>query len=81
MKMSESAGREVRREAAQTHPTPELPSKCSPFERLAFEMTHNETVANEVVLGRRIGFYELRGEIGRGNFSTVKLGVHTLTKG
>uniref|UniRef100_A0A3Q1FDK4 non-specific serine/threonine protein kinase n=1 Tax=Acanthochromis polyacanthus TaxID=80966 RepID=A0A3Q1FDK4_9TELE len=29
-----------------------------------------------MTLGRRVGFYELRGEIGQGNFSTVKLGVH-----
>ncbi|XP_035271772.1 serine/threonine-protein kinase NIM1 [Anguilla anguilla] len=80
MKVSEAAGREMRREAVQTQPTPEMPPKCSPFERVIFEITHNETVANEVALGRRVAFYELRGEIGRGNFSTVRLGVHTLTK-
>lgn len=32
-------------------------------------------------MGRRIGFYKIRGEIGCGNFSHVKLGIHALTKG
>ncbi|KAG9350708.1 hypothetical protein JZ751_024597 [Albula glossodonta] len=43
-------------------------------------MAHNERVVNEIMLGRRIAFYELRGEIGTGNFSTVRLGIHSLTK-
>ncbi|EAT40352.1 AAEL007907-PA, partial [Aedes aegypti] len=33
-----------------------------------------------VALGRRIGFYRFCGDIGRGNFSRVKLAVHQLTK-
>lgn len=53
----------------------------SPFERLVYDMAHNEKVVNDLMLGRRVGFYELRGEIGQGNFSTVKLGIHALTKG
>lgn len=56
-------------------------TKQSPFERLLYDMTHNERVVNELVLGRRVGFYELRGEIGQGNFSTVRLGIHALMKG
>lgn len=55
--------------------------KQSPFERLVYDMAHNERVANELLLGRRVGFYELRGEIGQGNFSTVRLGIHALMKG
>lgn len=55
--------------------------KQSPFERLIYDMAHNERVANELLLGRRVGFYELRGEIGQGNFSTVRLGIHALMKG
>uniref|UniRef100_A0A3B4ALE5 non-specific serine/threonine protein kinase n=1 Tax=Periophthalmus magnuspinnatus TaxID=409849 RepID=A0A3B4ALE5_9GOBI len=35
----------------------------------------------EVTFGRRVGLYELRGEIGSGNFSSVRLGVHVVTKG
>ncbi|KAF7663659.1 hypothetical protein LDENG_00204290 [Lucifuga dentata] len=44
-------------------------------------MSHNKKVIDDLILGRRIGFYELRGEIGQGNFSNVRLGIHTLTKG
>ncbi|XP_071776612.1 serine/threonine-protein kinase NIM1 [Centroberyx gerrardi] len=52
----------------------------TPFERVVYDMAHNERVVNELMLGRRIGFYELRGEIGEGNFSHVRLGIHALTK-
>ncbi|XP_034005684.1 serine/threonine-protein kinase NIM1 [Trematomus bernacchii] len=52
----------------------------SSFERVVYDMAHNEKVVNELMLGRRVGFYELRGEIGQGNFSTVRLGIHALTK-
>lgn len=53
----------------------------SPFERVIYDMSHNEKICNDLMLGRRVGFYELRGEIGQGNFSTVRLGIHALTKG
>lgn len=53
----------------------------SPFERLVYDMAHNERIVNDLMLGRRVGFYELRGEIGQGNFSAVRLGIHALTKG
>ncbi|XP_071343855.1 serine/threonine-protein kinase NIM1 isoform X1 [Trachinotus anak] len=52
----------------------------SPFEKVIYDMAHNERIINDLVLGRRVGFYELRGEIGQGNFSTVRLGIHALTK-
>lgn len=55
--------------------------KQTPFERIVYDMAHNEKIKNDLMLGRRICFYELRGEIGHGNFSTVKLGIHSLTKG
>lgn len=35
----------------------------------------------EVNLGCRVGLYRFRGELGSGNFSRVKMGVHQLTKG
>lgn len=38
-------------------------------------------VVRELAVGRRIAFYKIRGEIGCGNFSHVKLGIHALTKG
>lgn len=53
----------------------------TPFERVVYDMAHNEKIVNDLILGRRVGFYELRGEIGQGNFSTVRLGIHALTKG
>ena len=35
----------------------------------------------EIALGKRVGFYRLGKELGSGNFSKVKLGVHVITKG
>ena len=56
-------------------------SMQSPFERMVYDMTHNERMGNDLLLERRVGFYELRGEIGQGNFSHVRLGIHALTHG
>lgn len=53
----------------------------TPFERLSQELSSDQRVLKEVTLGRRIAFYRIRGEIGAGNFSQVKLGIHALTKG
>ncbi|XP_060796555.1 serine/threonine-protein kinase NIM1 [Neoarius graeffei] len=60
--------------------TAEQQMKQTAFERVVYDMSHNETVITNIILGKRIGFYELRGEIGAGNFSHVRLGVHGLTK-
>ncbi|XP_041041298.1 serine/threonine-protein kinase NIM1-like [Carcharodon carcharias] len=54
--------------------------RLTPLEKLSHEMAHDERAVKEVTLGKRIGFYRIRGEIGSGNFSQVKLGVHLLTK-
>ncbi|XP_014376826.2 serine/threonine-protein kinase NIM1 [Alligator sinensis] len=54
--------------------------RLTPFEKLTQDMTQNEKVVKELTLGKRIGFYRVRGEIGSGNFSQVKLGIHSLTK-
>ncbi|GCB75458.1 hypothetical protein scyTo_0019012 [Scyliorhinus torazame] len=56
------------------------PHRQTPLEKLSHEMVHDERAVREMTLGKRIGFYRLRGEIGSGNFSQVKLGVHLLTK-
>lgn len=61
--------------------TEEERMRQSPFERVVYDMAHNEKLVSDLVLGRRVGFYEMRGEVGQGNFSTVKLGIHALTKG
>nr|XP_040028057.1 serine/threonine-protein kinase NIM1-like [Gasterosteus aculeatus aculeatus] len=50
------------------------------FGKACHDLTHSERVINELTFGRRVGLYELRGEIGSGNFSQVRLGIHDLTK-
>lgn len=57
------------------------PRQLTPFEKLMQDMSQDEKVVREITLGKRIGFYRIRGEIGSGNFSQVKLGIHSLTKG
>ncbi|KAL0979106.1 hypothetical protein UPYG_G00180620 [Umbra pygmaea] len=54
--------------------------RLTALERLNLEMCQDERVIREITVGRRIGFYKVRGEIGCGNFSHVKLGIHALTK-
>lgn len=51
------------------------------FGKALYDLTHSERALNDLTCGRRVGFYELRGEIGSGNFSQVRLGIHDLTKG
>jgi hypothetical protein len=51
------------------------------YERLTAELFTDQRLLKEVTLGRRIGFYKIRGELGCGNFSQVKMGVHNLTRG
>ncbi|XP_061586986.1 serine/threonine-protein kinase NIM1 [Cololabis saira] len=48
--------------------------------KAVYDLTHSDRVMNDLIFGRRVGFYELRGEIGSGNFSQVRLGIHDLTK-
>lgn len=55
--------------------------RLTPLEQLNLEMCQDDRVVREITIGRRIGFYKVRGEIGCGNFSHVKLGIHALTKG
>ncbi|XP_058494997.1 serine/threonine-protein kinase NIM1 [Solea solea] len=50
------------------------------FGKALYDLTHSEKVMNDLTFGRRVGFYELRGQIGCGNFSQVRLGIHDLTK-
>jgi len=44
------------------------------------QLETDPNVQREVALGKRIGFYRLGKELGAGNFSKVKLGIHCLTK-
>uniref|UniRef100_A0A3P9K2I4 Serine/threonine-protein kinase NIM1 n=1 Tax=Oryzias latipes TaxID=8090 RepID=A0A3P9K2I4_ORYLA len=50
------------------------------FGKALYNLTHSDRVMDDLIFGRRVGFYELRGEIGSGNFSQVRLGIHDLTK-
>ncbi|XP_017266280.1 serine/threonine-protein kinase NIM1 [Kryptolebias marmoratus] len=50
------------------------------FGKALYDLSHSERVMDDLTCGRRVGFYELRGEIGSGNFSQVRLGIHDLTK-
>ncbi|XP_076003179.1 serine/threonine-protein kinase NIM1-like [Genypterus blacodes] len=50
------------------------------YEKAMFDLKHSERLKADVTLGRRVGLYQLRGEIGSGNFSQVRLGIHDLTK-
>ena len=51
------------------------------YEQFIYAMTHDERFQREVTLGKRIGLYKFRGELGTGNFSKVKLGYHQLAHG
>lgn len=53
----------------------------SPYQKVLKSLAEDERWQREITLGRRIGFYRFRGEIGNGNFSQVKVALHTLTKG
>ncbi|KAK2822652.1 hypothetical protein Q5P01_022717 [Channa striata] len=50
------------------------------FGKALYDLSHSERMMNDLTFGRRAGLYELRGEIGSGNFSQVRLGIHDLTK-
>jgi hypothetical protein len=53
----------------------------TPFQQLLHSLHHDQRWLTEVNLGKRVGFYRFRGELGSGNFSQVKMAVHQLTKG
>ena len=53
----------------------------SPYERITHDLESDHKVKQEVRLGKRVGFYKLRGQLGTGNFAKVKLGIHLLTTG
>jgi len=55
--------------------------KSTPYERLSFDLSNDQRCLKEITLGKRIGFYRIRGELGTGNFSQVKMGIHALVKG
>lgn len=57
------------------------PLRLTPLEKLTTDMCKDEGTIKELIIGRRVGFYKVRGEIGCGTFSRVRLAFHALTKG
>lgn len=51
------------------------------FQKLSKDLLEDERILKEFTLGKRIGFYRMRGDLGSGNFAKVKLGYHCLAKG
>ncbi|VDL74403.1 unnamed protein product [Nippostrongylus brasiliensis] len=56
-------------------------SQMTIYDRTLHMLAVDPIYQKEVALGKRIGFYRLGKELGAGNFSKVKLGIHVLTKG
>uniref|UniRef100_A0A3Q3WLM4 non-specific serine/threonine protein kinase n=1 Tax=Mola mola TaxID=94237 RepID=A0A3Q3WLM4_MOLML len=54
--------------------------RLTPLEKLTTDMCKDDNTIKELIIGRRVGFYKVRGEIGCGTFSRVKLAFHALTK-
>lgn len=59
----------------------EAPVCLTPLQKLNMDMCKDEKTVKELIIGRRVGFYKVRGEIGHGTFSRVKLAFNALTKG
>lgn len=59
----------------------EGPPRLTPLQKLTTDMCKDEKTIKELIIGRRVGFYKVRGEIGYGTFSRVKMAFHALTKG
>ncbi|XP_034048212.1 serine/threonine-protein kinase NIM1 [Thalassophryne amazonica] len=70
-------------DSSDTSPEDEEPEDSlplTPLQKLTVDMCKDEKTIKELVIGRRLGFYKVRGEIGYGTFSRVKLAFHALTK-
>ncbi|KAJ3594779.1 hypothetical protein NHX12_004086 [Muraenolepis orangiensis] len=73
------ADKENRPRKSDVSPVGEEAKQRSVFEKAVYDLRHSERVMDQLTLGCRVGLYELRGEIGSGNFSQVRLGIHDLT--
>ncbi|XP_044030069.1 serine/threonine-protein kinase NIM1 isoform X2 [Siniperca chuatsi] len=58
----------------------DAPLHFTPLQKLTADMCKDEKTIKELIIGRRVGFYKVRGEIGCGTFSRVKLAFHALTR-
>ncbi|XP_066995542.2 serine/threonine-protein kinase NIM1 isoform X2 [Anabrus simplex] len=53
---------------------------ATPFQKLLHAVHHDPRWMADVNLGKRVGFYRFRGDLGSGNFSQVKMAIHQLCK-
>ena len=51
------------------------------FDEFMKELETNRGYVRDVNLMRRVNLYRMRGELGTGNFSIVKMAVHEITDG
>ena len=80
--MADSSSREPNEEGERKQSISHHREKSlTPYERLTHDLAHDERYLKEITLGKRIGFYRIRGELGSGNFCQVKMGIHSLTRG
>lgn len=52
----------------------------TPYQKAILKLQSDEKWQKDIALGRRIGLYRLKEELGTGNFSQVKAAVHSVTK-
>ncbi|XP_015923290.1 serine/threonine-protein kinase NIM1 isoform X2 [Parasteatoda tepidariorum] len=52
----------------------------SPYQKVVNKLQTDERWHKEISLGRRIGFYRIKEELGTGNFSQVRAAIHALTR-
>lgn len=52
----------------------------SDFDRLIYRLRNDPLYRKELITDKLIGFYKIGSEIGTGNFSQVRLGLHLLTR-
>ncbi|XP_065834731.1 serine/threonine-protein kinase NIM1-like isoform X2 [Oscarella lobularis] len=68
------------RRASTTTNGGERTRKISAYEKLQHDLENDQRTIRDISTGRRVGLYRVRGELGAGNFSQVKMGIHSLTK-
>lgn len=78
--MADSSSRERESEGERRNIEQLREKSLTPYERLTHDLEHDERYLKEITLGKRIGFYRIRGELGSGNFCQVKMGIHSLTR-
>ncbi|XP_055934237.1 serine/threonine-protein kinase NIM1-like [Argiope bruennichi] len=52
----------------------------SQYQQALDKLAHDDRWKKEITLGTRVSFYRLYRDVGKGNFSKVKMAVHYLTK-